>query len=165
MERYLRGFGQKNPAAVGLDAVLTVAAFRISVKCRVTGKLVSMSESEAGNIVTAYLDALEQRDFEQLRSYLSDTEFFYRSPVSMTDNADDYITIISRVGPILEGIERIRTLIDGGEVCSVLQFRTTMETLKQVPMVHLSTVRSGKIVAIETFFDASEYNKMFDVES
>ncbi len=124
-----------------------------------------MTESAAEEIVTAYLDALEDRDFERLRTFLSDAGFSYRSPVSMADNADDYIIIISRVGPILERIERVRTFVDGDDVCSILKFRTTMESLKEVPVVQLTSVADGKIVAIEVFFDASEYNKMFDFES
>ncbi len=124
-----------------------------------------MAESDAASIVTAYLDALEDRDFERLRTYLSDTGFSYRSPVSVADEADAFILIISRIGPILEGIERVRTFVDGNDVCSILKFRTTMEPLKEVPVVQLTTVADGKIVAMEVFFDASEYNKMFDFET
>ena len=80
-----------------------------------------MAESAAESIVTAYLDALEDRDFERLRSYLSDTGFSYRSPVSVADDADTFIIIISRVGPILESIERVRTFVDGNDVCSILK--------------------------------------------
>ena len=124
-----------------------------------------MSETAVEKIVTAYLDALENRDFERLRSFLSDTGFSYRSPVSKADNADDYTLIISRVGPIIEKIERVRTFVDGDDVCSILRFRTTMDSLKEVPVVQLTSVVNGKIVAIEIFFDASEYNKMFEFES
>jgi ketosteroid isomerase-like protein len=124
-----------------------------------------MTESAAEDIVTAYLDALEDRDFEKLRSFLSDSGFSYRSPVSKADNADDYIMLVSRVGPILQRIERIKTFVDGNDVCSILTFRTTMETLKEVAVVQLTTVAAGKIVAMEVFFDASEYNKMFEFES
>jgi limonene-1,2-epoxide hydrolase len=124
-----------------------------------------VTESAAGKIVTAYLDALEGRDFEKLRTFLSDSRFSYRSPVSKAENADDYIVLVSRVGPILEGIERVRTFVDGNDVCSILKFRTTMETLKEVAVVQLTTVTDGKIVAMEVFFDASEYNIMFDFES
>ena len=124
-----------------------------------------MAESDAESIVTAYLDALEGRDFERLRTYLSDTEFSYRSPVSVADNADAHIMLVSRLGPILEGIERVRTFVDGNDVCSILKFRTTMESLKKVPVVQLTSVANGKIVAMEVFFDASEYNKMFDFET
>jgi limonene-1,2-epoxide hydrolase len=124
-----------------------------------------MTESAAESIVTAYLDALEGRDFEQLRTYLSDTGFSYRSPVSEANDADAFIIIISRVGPIIESIERVRTFVDGNDVCSILKFRTTMESLKEVPVVQLTSVADGKIVAMEVFFDASEYNKMFDAEA
>jgi hypothetical protein len=124
-----------------------------------------MAESDAESIVSAYLDALEDRDFERLRTYLSDTGFSYHSPVSVTDSADDFIIIVSRVGPILESIERVRTFVDDNDVCSILKFRTTMEPLREVPVVQLTTVAAGKIVAMEVFFDASEYNKMFDFET
>ena len=124
-----------------------------------------MSKSSAVKIVTAYLDALENRDFERLRTFLSDTGFSYRSPVSVTDNAEDFILIVSRVGPILEKIERVRTFVDGDDVCSILRFRTTMEALREVPVVQLTSVASGRIAAIEVFFDASEYNRMFDSAS
>ena len=124
-----------------------------------------MTESAAESIVTAYLDALEGRDFERLRTYLSDTGFSYRSPVSEANDADAFIIIISRVGPIIESIERVRTFVDGNDVCSILKFRTTMESLKEVPVVQLTSVADGKIVAMEVFFDASEYNKMFDAEA
>jgi len=124
-----------------------------------------MTESAAERVVSAYLDALEGRNFERLRSYLSDTGFSYRSPVSVADDADTCIIIISRVGPILESIERVRTFVDGNDICSILKFRTTMESLKEVPVVQLTTVADGKIVAMEVFFDASEYNRMFDAEA
>lgn len=124
-----------------------------------------MGESEAEKTVAAYLDALEDRDFERLRSYLSDSGFSYRSPVSEADDADTCIIIISRVGPILEGIERVRTFVDGNDVCSILKFHTTMEAIREIPVVQLTTVAAGKIVSMEVFFDASAYNRMFDFES
>ena len=119
-----------------------------------------MSQQSPESTVSAFIDAIEARDFECARGYLSDKQFSYRSPVSRTDNADDFISIISRIGPILEKIERRKTFADGGDVCSVLNYRTTMEVLKEVPVVQLATVAAGKIIALEAFFDASEYNKM-----
>lgn len=124
-----------------------------------------MGDSEAEKIVAAYLDALEDRDFERLRSYLSDSGFSYRSPVSEANDADTYIIIVSRVGPILESIERVRTFVDGNDVCSVLKFHTTMEAIREIPVVQLTTVAAGKIVSMQVFFDASAYNRMFDFES
>jgi hypothetical protein len=36
-----------------------------------------------------------------------------------------------------------------------------MEVMREVPLVQLATVVGGKIIALEVFFDASEYNKLF----
>ena len=119
-----------------------------------------MSQQSPETIVTAFIDAIEAREFERAREFLSDTQFTYRSPVSKTDNADTFIVLISRIGPILERIERHRTFVDGSDVCSILHYRTTMETLKDVAVVQLATVADEKITALEVFFDASEYNKM-----
>ena len=119
-----------------------------------------MSRQSPESIVTAFIDAMESRDFECARRYLSDTQFTYRSPVSRANDADTFIALISRIGPILERIERHRTFVDGDEICSILHFRTTMEAIKDVPVVQLATVAAGKIIALEAFFDASEYNKM-----
>ncbi|MGB5474723.1 MAG: nuclear transport factor 2 family protein [Gammaproteobacteria bacterium] len=121
-----------------------------------------MSEQSPEGIVSKFLDAIEARDFDLARRYLSDTQFAYRSPVSRTDSANTFIALVSRIGPILERIERRRTFVDGGDVCSILQYRTTMEAIRDVPVVQLATVAAGKIVALEVFFDASEYNRMLD---
>ena len=120
-----------------------------------------MSQQSPESIVSAFIDAIEARDFEYARRYLSDTQFSYRSPVSRTDDADNFIIIISRVGPILEGIKRRRTFVDGNNVCSILNYRTSMEAMREVPVVQLATVADGKIVTLEALFDASAYNKMF----
>jgi predicted SnoaL-like aldol condensation-catalyzing enzyme len=115
-------------------------------------------------VVSAYLDAFESRDFERARQYLSDTDFHYHSPVSDADNADAFTINISRLGPILERIERRKVFTQGNEVCVIMHLITTMESMKDVPVVELATVVDGKISDMEVFFDASEYNKMFDID-
>jgi len=114
-------------------------------------------------VVNAYLDAFEDRDFERARQYLSDTDFHYHSPVSDADNADAFTINISRLGPILERIERRKVFTQGTEVCVIMHLITTMEHLKDVPVVQLTKVVDGRITDMEVFFDASEYNKMFDI--
>ena len=111
-------------------------------------------------VVNAFLDAFEARDFGRVRSFLSDHDFSYQSPIESFSNADDYIVTISRVGPILEGIERCKTFVDGNDVCCILKVRTTMDTLDATPVVELITVVDGKITSMEAIFDATEYNKM-----
>ena len=111
-------------------------------------------------VVNALFDALEARDFEQARGFLSDGMFTYQSPIESFTNADTFIANISRVGPILERIERCKTFVNGNDVCSVLKIHTTMDTLNAAPVVQVTTVVEGKIIAMEAVFDATEYNKM-----
>ena len=111
-------------------------------------------------IVNAMLDAFEARDFGRVRSFLSDNDFSYRSPIESFNNADDYIVTISRVGPILERIERYKTFVSGNDVCSILKVHTTMNKLDAAPVAELITVVDGKITSMEAIFDATEYNKM-----
>ena len=119
-----------------------------------------MTPQKPEDVVNAFLDAFEARDFERARSFLSDDDFSYRSPIESFNNADDYIVTVSRVGPILERIERCKTFIDGNDVCSILKIHTTMDTLNATPVVELITVVDGKITSMEAIFDATEYNKM-----
>jgi len=118
-----------------------------------------MTQSPEG-VVNAFLDAFEARNFGRVRSFLSDHDFSYQSPIESFSNADDYIVTISRVGPILEKIERCKTFVDGNDVCSILKIHTTMDTLDATPVVELITVVDGKITLMEAIFDATEYNKM-----
>jgi len=111
-------------------------------------------------VVNDLFDAFEARDFERVRSFLSDDAFSYLSPIESFSNADDYIVNISRVGPILERIERCKTFVNGNDVCSILKVHTTMDTQNAASVVQLTTVVDGKIILMEAIFDATEYNRM-----
>ena len=123
-----------------------------------------MTKATPEQVVDAYFDALAARDFQRLRSYLADEGFTYRSPISCFEHANDFVDDVSRIGPILEGIEHRRTFVDGDEVCRIVNFKTRMDSLQVTPVVHWSKVQNGKIVAIETFFDAREYARLFEVD-
>ncbi len=119
-----------------------------------------MKTSRPEDVVNDLLDAFEARDFELARTCLSDTAFTYTSPIESMSSADDFIAGISRVGPILERIERVKTFVNGNDVCSLLRVHTTMDTLDATTAVQITTVIDGKVTAIESIFDATEYNKM-----
>jgi hypothetical protein len=112
-------------------------------------------------IVHAYLNAIETRDFSLARHFLANRGFSYRSPVFDFDNADAFIAAISGVGPILERIDRRRTFVADNEVCSILTFVTSWSTPRSTDVVQWVTVEDDKIVAMETFFDGRAYREMF----
>ena len=119
-----------------------------------------MATQAAEEVVSALLDAFEAREFEQARDFLSGETFSYQSPIESFSSADEFIASISRVGPILERIERCKTFVNGNDVCSVLKIHTTMDRLNAALVVQVTTVVDGKITAMEAVFDATEYNKM-----
>lgn len=123
-----------------------------------------MSRLTPRQVVESYFEALTARDFERVRAWLSERDFTYRGPISQFDSADLFVQDVSRIGSILEGIEQRKTFCDGNDVCSILNFKTRMDTLQVTRVVHWATVDRGRIVSIETFFDAREYAKLFDVD-
>ena len=119
-----------------------------------------MTSPPPEELPSALLDPIEGRDFARARTYLSDNEFTYRSPIESMSSADDFIANISRVGPILERIERVKTFVSGNDVCNLLRVHTTMDTQDATTTVQVTTVVAGKVTASESLFDATEYNKM-----
>lgn len=123
-----------------------------------------MEERTPRQIVDAYLDAIAACDFRRARAWLSDGRFSNRSPISRFYSADAYVADISRVGAILEGIERRKTFVDGNQVCVILNYITRMDRRQVTPVVHWMCVDEGRIASIETFFDAREYAAYFQVD-
>lgn len=114
-------------------------------------------------VVDAYFEAFAARDFDGLRACLSNGPFRHRSPIATIDDADTFAAYISRVGPVLEGLERRRTFVAGSEVCAIVDYRIRISELMVVPVAIWFQIVAGRIAAIETFFDASEYRRMVEV--
>jgi len=115
-------------------------------------------------VVDAYFDAMADRDFDRLRTCLADTGFTHRSPLAAIRDADTYAAYVSRVGPVLEGLDRRRTFVDGDEVCAILDYRMRLSELMVVPVAIWFRVAGGRIRSIETFFDATEYRRMIEID-
>jgi limonene-1,2-epoxide hydrolase len=122
------------------------------------------TDDGAERTVEAYVRAIASKDFDRARTYLADSGFSYRSPISSHADADGFIADLSRVWPILEGIDVRRTFVDGDEVCSILDYRIRLSSLQVVPVAQLARVSDGRIVSLETFFDASDYRRMVEVD-
>ena len=120
-----------------------------------------MNNSSPEAVFNEYLDAFAARDFERMRATLSDGEFYYRSPVNTMTSADVVVLDISRVGQILDGIDRRRIFVDGDEVCAILTFKIRINVVTLYPVVLWAKIQNGRIASLESFFDATEYIQMF----
>jgi len=121
-----------------------------------------MSQPTPQAVFDAYLDAFAARDFDAVRATLADHGFCYRSPVASHTDVDVFITdIVARIGQILDGIDRRRIFVDGNEICAILNFRIRINMVTHTPVVLWAKIEQGRIVSIESFFDATEYTQMF----
>ena len=111
-------------------------------------------------VVDDYLKAFEQGDFERARSCLS-ASFTYQGPTARFGDPESFIDNIWRVGQILHHIEVRKTFVEGNDVCTIMNFHVHLDERRSVPVVQWSKVEDGKIVTIEVFFDATDYNAMF----
>jgi limonene-1,2-epoxide hydrolase len=127
------------------------------------GTPVLPSNATPAEVVDAYFTAFAARDFDRLRECLSDGAFSHRSPIAAIDDADTYAAYMSRIGPVLEGLERRRTFVDGDEVCAIVEYRIRLSELMKVSVATWFRVAGGRITAIENFFDATEYRRMIEI--
>ncbi len=116
-------------------------------------------------IVDAYLDAVAAHDYEGARRYLADTGFSYESPVARFDSADAFMDYSALNMGILQGIERVKTFIDGVDVCIFLTMRIQISDKDRVKVVIWSRVEQGRIRRMEVLFDTRFYQFLFRPES
>jgi len=116
------------------------------------------------DIISDFLDAVENRDFDRALSFLSAEEFSYRGPIDHFDDPKVFIQDISTIGTILKSIERRRVFIDGNEACVIATYYTTMADLQTTRVAHWIRLKHSKIISVESFFDVRAYARMFDPE-
>ena len=122
-----------------------------------------MSDTET--LVRSYLSAVAARDFDLARTFLTDREFSYTSPIGSIEDADLFIQNISAAGPILERLDIRKCMVSSTEAVVILDVKTTMFGYVTRPVAMLFYIGEGCIKSIEAIFDASEYNKMFTGDS
>ena len=120
----------------------------------------SMRPVEPRDIVDRYLEAFARRDFPVARSYLADSGFEYISPIARFDDADVFLSNMEGVGAILHRIETRLCFVNGNDVCHVLDVTVSLSGYEKQSAVSLARVEHGRIVRIETLFDATNFHRM-----
>ena len=127
-----------------------------------------MSDSERVEtpieIVTEFLDAVEQGNSQRAGRMLSSDQFSYRGPIDHFDNVEAFLDDLAKLSTILKRIERRRLFSDGNEVCAIVTYVTTIEEVANTRAAHWLKIENGLIVSIEGFLDARAYARMFEPE-
>jgi hypothetical protein len=114
------------------------------------------------DIVEAYLDAIARHDIDAARGYLADTGFHYESPLASFDSADAFMEYNALNMGILQGIEPIKTFVDGPDVCTVMVLTIQISEKERVKVVNWCRVEGGRVVRMEVVFDTRIYHTLFE---
>jgi len=111
--------------------------------------------SDAKRVVDRYFSALRAKDFETMRTLLTDDVSFV-GPLGTTDGVDEYIDAMKRVTAHMTGVERRVLFGEDEHVCQVYDL-TTSKPPVTITVVQWLTVREGRIATVRLFFDPRPY--------
>lgn len=114
--------------------------------------------------VIAFLDAFERLDFDAARTLIADRGFRYDGPIDHFGDPDAFIANISNIGQILKRIERRHIFADGGDVCVICSFWTTIDEIGHTRVALWCRVDGDRIARIESFLDVRAYARLFEPE-
>jgi len=108
-------------------------------------------ETSPKAVSLAYLEAFEQQQFERVSALLHpDLEF--TGPGGSSHTAQDYITALRRLSPVLLRNDVKKTFVDGNDVCVIYDF-VTDTAAGALPSVEWHAVEDGRIRSIRLVFD------------
>jgi hypothetical protein len=113
------------------------------------------------SVVEAYLNARDAFDFERARGLLADSGFHFSSPIATFDSADSFIQHSALAGGIVQSIMRRKVFVDGPDICHFLTLRIQISEKQSVDVAQWAHVEQGRILRIESVFDATLYRTLF----
>lgn len=81
-------------------------------------------------------------------------DFRFIGPVASFDSADGYRAMASEAGRAVTSFEVRRQFVDGGTVCSIIDWEMAMPDVGRMTSAELLEVRDGVIIRGELIYDA-----------
>jgi hypothetical protein len=108
------------------------------------------SSSNPRALSVEYIEAVGQKQFDRVAELLH-TDLEVQLPGKTIRGADEYLSALRRLGPILLLNDVKETVVDGNDVCVAYDFVTDTE-VGAVPSVEWITVDSGRIRSVRLIF-------------
>lgn len=121
----------------------------------------SMSNKD---IILAYVKAIEAQDFKKARRLLADEDFLYVGPNMQFSDADEMLTFMFSMAPILKDIDTRRIIGEGNEVCLMVDYKTFFEPIGDVRVALWAQIDNQKIQKLEVFYNAAVVENMLSVD-
>jgi len=116
----------------------------------------AQSQSE---VALKYFEHWSKKEYDASARYL-DEKLSFTGPIDKFNNAKDYLQAIRRLGPIVTGVHKKKTFIEGDDVCIVYELATNTPA-GTVPCAEWIHAENGKVKSIQVFFDARPFAAMF----
>ena len=78
------------------------------------------------------------------------------------DNAEDFVAVLKKLGPIVKGMETKKVFADGNDVCLIYDFVTNVPEIGATKMAEWFHVQDSRIASIHIYFDPRPYVAVFE---
>lgn len=115
------------------------------------------------DLVNRFYDVcLVRKDAQGIRPFLADG-FVFVGPMARTEGADAFVALNAGFLPAMRGVQMMRQFERGDEVCSLyeLELQTPAGETLVAPMADWVTVKDGKMLAQQIYYDARAFEKAF----
>jgi hypothetical protein len=109
-------------------------------------------------IVATYYDAWREHKGDMSAVPLAD-DFRFTGPVASFDSAAGYREMAAQAGQTVTSFEVRRQFIDGGTVCSIIDWEMATPGLGRMTAAELLEIEDGMIVGGELIYDAEALRK------
>jgi hypothetical protein len=109
-------------------------------------------------IAASYYEAWREHKGEMSAVPLAD-DFRFTGPVASFDSAADYRAMAAQAGQAVTSFEVRRQFVDGGTVCSIIDWEMAMPGLGRMTSAELLEIKDGRIVRGELIYDAEALRK------
>lgn len=108
--------------------------------------------SHTHGIVSAFYASVERKDFRALRHVLHD-DLDSEGPLERLGSADAFITALTKMSGLTEGVRIKHLFVDGERACCVHDL-VTATPIGDSPVAEYFELRDGRISAIRSHFDS-----------
>ncbi len=109
-----------------------------------------MTREEAVELVNVYIQALKSGDYSSVK-FSSSVSFLGPLHDEPLKGKEAVVTFLSEVSGGMEDVRMNKYVIDGSDVCILIDFETKDGTV--LPVVDYIKIEAGQIVHIRPFFD------------
>lgn len=117
------------------------------------------SYGDPASIARKFLDAMGAKDFATLGSLLHEHVSF-QGPMEDHKGAASFMRMMRNLGPMIERVNVSKIFVDGGDVCALFDFVTSVPSIGVTPCAEWYRVEEGRIKSIKLIFDARPYEAL-----